>query len=288
LDTVTPDVLAAANARSRRLRELLHAPEILVMPGAYDVLSARLFESMGFPAIQGTSGGINAVYGLHDEELLGLERTAGIYREIAAAVSVPVNADGEKGYGGPEQIPETVRQYVSAGLAGMNLEDSDYHARGTPMRLVSLDAAVAKIKAVMDTKRALGSEFFLNARVDVFGTVSDHREGMAEAIERGNAYAEAGADCIFILRPGDRSVIETLVREIKAPLSVLAGLDTPPIPELADIGVARVSYGASFSRVAITAVARLANELLTSGDPRSILSDAMPRDQYLKLLRDHL
>ena len=288
MNTVTPDVLAVANASSRRLRELLHAPDILVMPGAYDVLSARLFESMGFPAVQGTSGGINAVYGLHDEELLGLERTASIYHEIAAAVSVPVNADGEKGYGGPEQIPETVRQYVSAGLAGMNLEDSDYHTRGTPMRLVPQDAAVAKIKAVMDTKRELGSEFFLNARVDVFGAVSDHREGMAVAIERGNAYAEAGADCIFILRPGDRSVIETLVREIKAPLSVLAGPDTPPIPELADIGVARVSYGASFSRVAITAVARLANELLTGGDPRSILSDAMPRDQYLKLLRDHL
>ena len=288
LDTIAPDVLAAANAHSRKLRELLRAPEILVMPGAYDVLSARLFESLGFTAIQGTSGGINAVYGLLDEELLGLERTAGIYREIAAAVSVPVNADGEKGYGGPEQIPETIRQYVSAGLAGMNLEDSDYHPHGTPMRLVPLDLAVAKITAVMDTKRELGSEFFLNARVDVFGTVSSHSEGMAEAIERGNAYAEAGADCIFIFRPGDRSVIETLVREITAPVSVLAGPDTPPIPELADIGVARVSYGASFSRVAITAVARLAAELLGNGDPRAILNDAMPRDQYLKLLRDHL
>jgi 2-methylisocitrate lyase-like PEP mutase family enzyme len=288
LTTVSPEVLAAANAHSRRLRELLNAPEILVMPGAYDVLSARLFESMGFPAIQGTSGGINAVYGLQDEELLGLERTADIYREITAAVSVPVNADGEKGYGGPEQIPDTVRQYVSAGLAGMNLEDSDYHPRGTPMRLIPLDIALAKIKAVMDTKRELGSEFFLNARVDEFGTVSSHQEGMAEAIKRGNAYAEAGADCIFFLRPGDRSVIETLVREIEAPVSVLAGPDTPPIRELADIGVGRVSYGASFSRVAITAVARLADELLTGGDPRAILNDAMPRDRYLKLLRDHL
>ncbi|HEX3245633.1 MAG TPA: isocitrate lyase/phosphoenolpyruvate mutase family protein [Chloroflexota bacterium] len=288
MTTVSPEVLAAANAHSRRLRELLNAPEILVMPGAYDVLSARLFESMGFPAIQGTSGGINAVYGLQDEELLGLERTADIYREITAAVSVPVNADGEKGYGGPEQIPDTVRQYVSAGLAGMNLEDSDYHPRGTPMRLIPLDIALAKIKAVMDTKRELGSEFFLNARVDEFGTVSSHQEGMAEAIKRGNAYAEAGADCIFFLRPGDRSVIETLVREIKAPVSVLAGPDTPPIRELADIGVGRVSYGASFSRVAITAVARLADELLTGGDPRAILNDAMPRDRYLKLLRDHL
>jgi 2-methylisocitrate lyase-like PEP mutase family enzyme len=256
------------------------------MPGAYDVLSARLFESMGFSAIQGTSGGINAVYGLHDEELLGLERTVEIYREIAGAVAVPVNADGEKGYGGPDQIPETVLRYVSAGLAGMNLEDSDYHPRGTPMRLVTLDHQVAKIRAVMDTKRAHGSEFFLNARVDVFGTVGDHRDGVAEAVTRGNAYAEAGADCIFILRPGERSIIETLVKEIKAPLSVLAGPDTAPIPELADIGVARVSYGASFSRVAISAAKRLADELLASGDPRALLHEAMPREEYLRLLRD--
>src|SRR5690349_2174875 len=81
------EVVAAANARSRRLRELLLAPEILIMPGAYDVLSARLFEAMGFPAIQGTSGGIAAVHGLYDEELLGRDGVVAIYRELAAAVS---------------------------------------------------------------------------------------------------------------------------------------------------------------------------------------------------------
>src|SRR5438105_3144350 len=96
--TLSAEVVAAANAQSRRLRELLHAPRILVMPGAYDVLSARLFESLGFPAIQGTSGGIAAIHGLYDEELLGRETTAAIYREMVAAVKVPLTADGEKGY----------------------------------------------------------------------------------------------------------------------------------------------------------------------------------------------
>jgi 2-methylisocitrate lyase-like PEP mutase family enzyme len=118
---ISAEVVAAANARSRRLRELLLAPQILIMPGAYDVLSARLFEAMGFPAIQGSSGGIAATHGLHDEELLGRDGTVAIYRELAAAVAVPVNADGEKGYGGPDEIPETVRQLVAAGVAGMNL-----------------------------------------------------------------------------------------------------------------------------------------------------------------------
>jgi len=285
MDAVPADVVSLANVSSRRLRELLHAPKILVMPGAYDVLSARLFESMGLPAIQGTSGGIAAVHGLYDEELLGRERTAEVYRAMVAAVAVPVNADGEKGYGGPDEIEETVRRFVGVGLAGMNLEDSDYHAHGAPMTLAPLDVQLAKIRAFMDAKRELRSEFFLNARVDVFGTVPDHRAGMDEVIRRGNSYAEAGADCIFIFRPGDASTIGTLVREIHAPLSVLATDDTPSVPELEDLGVARVSYGAAFSRHAISAVKELADVLLETGDPRPVLKSDMPRPELQSLLR---
>lgn len=281
----SPAAVAAANAQSRRLRELVRAPGILVMPGAYDVLTARLFEAMGFPAIQGTSGGIAAVHGLHDEELLGRERTVAIYREMAAAVAVPVNADAEKGYGGPEAMAETVRQFVAAGVAGMNLEDSDYHSPGAPMTLVPLEVQLAKIRAVMAAKRELGSEFFLNARVDVFGTVPTHRDGLDEAIRRGNLYAEAGADCIFYFRPGNAETIGTLVKEVHAPVSVLAGEDTPSVPELEALGVARVSYGAAFTRVAIAAVKRLAAELQTSGQPGPLLREAMPRAEFLSLLR---
>ena len=147
LEPLPAEVVSAANDQSQRLRELLRAPTILVMPGAYDVLSARLFESLGFSAIQGTSGGIAAVQGLYDEELLGRARTAEVYRAMVAAVAVPVNADGEKGYGGVDAMGETVRQFVGVGLAGMNLEDSDYHPHGWPMTLVPLDLQLAKIRA---------------------------------------------------------------------------------------------------------------------------------------------
>jgi 2-methylisocitrate lyase-like PEP mutase family enzyme len=281
---VAADVIARSNAKSRRLRKLVHDPKILVMPGAYDVLSARLFESLGFPAIQGTSGGIAAGYGLYDEELLGRERTAAIYREMAAAVSVPVNADGEKGYGGPEAMADTVRAFAAAGAAGMNLEDSDRHSQGTPMRLVPLSRQIEKIRAIMDAKRQLGSEFFLNARVDVFGTVETHGQGMDETIRRGNAYAEAGADCIFIFRPGDHECIRTLVREIHAPLSILAGESSPSVPELQELGVARVSYGSAFARFAITATRQMAEALLREGDMASLMRGSMPRGDFLGLL----
>jgi 2-methylisocitrate lyase-like PEP mutase family enzyme len=283
---IPPEVIATANAKSRRLRELLHSPKILVMPGAYDVLSARLFESMGFPAIQGTSGGIAAIFGLPDEERLGRERTAEVYRQLVAVVDVPVNADGEKGYGGPEGVAETVRQFVAVGLAGMNLEDSAHHGPGEPARLLPLEEHLAKLQAFQEAKRQLGSEFFLNARVDAFATFPSHKEGLDEVIRRGNAYAEAGADCIFIFRPGPAEIIRTIVKEVNAPVSVLAQPDTPSIPELEELGVARVSYGAAFTRAAITAVQQLAQTLLTTGEPASLLHQAMPRDQFLALLRE--
>ena len=284
MPVTSAEAVAAANAKSQRLRELIRAPEILVMPGAHDVLSARLFEAMGFSAIQGTSGRIAASHGLYDEELLGLEANAAIYREIASAVKVPVNADGEKGFGGPAEVRQTVRHLVAAGVAGMNLEDSDYHPHGTRPRMLPLEAQLAKIQAVMDAKQELGSEFFLNARVDVFAT-RDHRDGMDEAIRRGNAYAEAGADCIFILRPGGAETIRTLVREIHAAVSVFGSEETPPVPELQDLGVARASYGSAFTRYSITAVKLLAETLLQTGDPAPLLNESMPRDEWLSLLR---
>jgi 2-methylisocitrate lyase-like PEP mutase family enzyme len=110
---------------------------------------------------------------------------------------------------------------------------------------------------------------------------------MNEAIRRGNTYAEAGADCIFIFRPGNAATIGTLAREIQAPLSVLAMDDTPPIPELESLGVKRVSYGTAWTRYALTAVKRLAEELLGGGNPGPLLRESMPRAEFLALLRDH-
>src|SRR5262249_58627574 len=106
MEQVSADIVAAASAKSRRLRELVRAPEILVMPGAYDVLSARLFEQMGFAAIQGTSGGIAAALGYPDGEVMSRDAFLDITGDIAAAISLPVNADAQRGYG---DIPATGR-----------------------------------------------------------------------------------------------------------------------------------------------------------------------------------
>jgi len=263
METISAAVIAAANEKSRKLRDLVRAPEILIMPGAYDVLSALLFEQMGFKAIQGTSGGIAAAVGYIDGEAMSRDQFIELSGNFAAAVSVPFNADGERGYGDEHGVRDTVRALVARGVAGMNLEDGAAKGKGG---LVELPEQLRKIKAVMETKRELGSEFFLNARVDSFHAMPDDpKRALHEAIHRGNAYAEAGGDCIFYLFLHSAETIGTVAKEVQAPISILAGPQSPSVKELQDLGVARVSYGSGFTKAAITATKRLAQEILEKG-----------------------
>ena len=281
MEPIPTGVIKAASEKSRRLRELVLAPEILVMPGAYDVLSALLFEQLGFKAIQGTSGGIAASLGYADGEVMSREQFIEISGSFAAAVSVPFNADGERGYGNEEGVRETVRALVARGVAGMNLEDGAAKGHGG---LVEVSEQLRKIKAVIDTKRELDSEFFLNARVDAFHVFTDDpKKALDEAIGRGNAYAEAGADCIFYLFLHDAGTIGRIAKEVKAPISILAGAQSPSVRELQDLGVARVSYGSSFLKAAIGAVRRLALELQGNGTVTA-LKDALQTPEIAALV----
>jgi 2-methylisocitrate lyase-like PEP mutase family enzyme len=278
-----PTVVAAANGKSRRLRELIAAPEILVMPGAWDPLSAILFEHLGFEAVQGGSAAIAAMLGHPDGEVISREQTVEATGALVAAVSVPVNADGERGYGGPEETAVTVRAFVEAGAAGMNLEDSLPSDSGRG--LASIEQHLEKIAAVMEAKRALASEFFLNARVDVFAIMRDDpKAAIAEAIRRGNAYAEAGGDCIFYLAVTDREAIGTLVKEVAAPVSVFGLADTPSVAELQELGVARVSYGSAFHRAALAGLKRFAERIREPGG-HALMRDVMSGRELQEMLR---
>jgi len=284
MDPIKLATVAAANTKSRRLRELVRAPEILVMPGAYDVLSALLFEQMGFKAIQGTSGGIAAALGYADGEVMSRDLFIETTGNFAAAVNVPVNADGERGYGDENEIKETVRRLLAVGAAGMNLEDAAGAKPGGARGLVELSEQLRKIKAVMETKRALGSEFFLNARVDAFHvTTDDPKKALDEAIQRGNAYAEAGGDCIFYLFVHSADIIGRLAKEVKAPISILAGPQAPSVSELQDLGVARVSYGSAFLKGAIGGTRKLAQEILEKGTITA-LKEAMQTPEIVALI----
>ena len=281
MEPIPPATLASANDKSRKLRALVRAPEILVMPGAYDVLSALLFEQLGFKAIQGTSGGIAAALGYPDGEVMSRDIFLDVTGKFAASVSVPVNADGERGYGDEEGVKQTVRELVARGVAGMNLEDGAAKGKGG---LVELPQQLSKINAVMETKRELGSEFFLNARVDAFHVIlQDPKKALDEAIRRGNAYAEAGGDCIFYLNLHKPETIRQVAKEVKAPVSILAGPQSPSVKELQDMGVARVSYGSGFLKAAISGTKRLAQEILDRGTV-NLLKEGMQTPEIAALV----
>ena len=285
MEAIASDVLAAANVQSRVLRDLVLRPETLVMPGAYDGLSACLFESMGFRAIQCASGGIAAGLGYLDGEVVTLAQTLRVSQTIAEAVTVPVNGDGERGYGDAHDVGETVRGYIMAGCAGMNIEDSGPHLPGELTMLVPVSEQLEKLEAIMATKRELGSEFFVNARPDSFLAFRDNLDAaLEEGISRGNMYAAAGADCIFFLGVTSAETIGLLVREIPAPVSILAGPQAPPLSVLQDLGLARVSYGTAFARAAGGAMRRLAEEIRHSGTVTR-LSDAMAGPEMARFLR---
>ena len=281
MEKVQAAILIVANEKSRRLRELVRAPQILIMPGAYDVLSALLFEQMGFKAIQGTSGGIAASLGHPDGQVMSRDQFIELSGNFAAAVSVPFNADGERGYGDEARVKDTVRALVARGVAGMNLEDGAAKGRGG---LVELAEQLRKIAAVMETKRELGSEFFLNARVDAFHVITDDpKKALYEAIHRGNAYAEAGGDCIFYLGLHSSQTIGQVAKEVKAPISILAGPQSPSVSELQDLGVARVSYGSGFMKAAITGAKRLAQEIFDKGTC-NLLKDGVQTPEIVALV----
>lgn len=224
------------------LKSMILDRKILVVPGVYDALSAVIAESCGFKAVQISGYGISASFiGMTDYSFTSLSDVALITRNIAAAVSIPVMTDADTGYGNAVNVWWTTKKLEEAGAAGMNLEDQVLPKRCGHMAgksIIPLEDMVSKIRAAVDARK--DKDFVINARTDAI-TVT----GLDDAIRRGNAYAEAGADMIFLESPRAVEDIKRAVKEIKAPISInmLEGGLTPRLTfkELEDLGVARVS-----------------------------------------------
>ena len=216
---------------------------MLVLPNAWDVASARAFAALpGCRAIATSSAAVARSLGWEDGERTPSAEMLFVVQRIAEAVDLPVTADLEAGYGDP---PGTAAAALRAGAVGMNLEDSHADAR-----LMPLEEQVAVIRAV----REAAPEIVLNARVDTF-LLGD--TDVAHAIERGNAYLAAGADCIYpITAPAE--TIGALTKGINGPVNILFSPESPGLDELEQLGVARVTFGAGLAAVALTAATRVA------------------------------
>ncbi len=265
-----------------QFRQLHHGPGALILPNAWDVASARIFEDAGFPAIATTSAGIAFSLGYPDGQRIPRQEMLARIARIARAVSVPVTADVESGYGStPEDAAQTTRELIGAGVAGMNLED----ATGlTDQPLSSLELAVDKIKTCREAAAHMGAQFVINARTDVYLLpAGDPDADYSEAVRRLLAFRDAGADCVFAPGLNDAETIARLAKAVECPLNILAGIGAPSIPELEKLGVARVSVGSGPMRATLGLLRKLAEELKTSGTYNS-MEGAVPYADVNKLL----
>lgn len=250
--------------QAHTFRQMHRGPKALLLPNVWDVASARIIEEAGFGAIATTSAGIAFSLGYPDGQKISPEEMLARIGRIARAVKVPVTADVEAGYGGrPEDAARTAREVIEAGAVGLNLEDST----SDPQRpLVDLALQLEKIRAVREAALNAGVLLVLNARTDIYlDQVGAPETRYAETIKRVIAYRDAGADCLFV--PGVREVdtISKLVRDAQAPVNILAGPGSPSIPELEQLGVARVSLGSGPMRATLGLLRRMAEELHSSG-----------------------
>ncbi|HZU67035.1 MAG TPA: isocitrate lyase/PEP mutase family protein [Ktedonobacteraceae bacterium] len=260
-----------------RLRELLAGPDLLVVPGAYDGLSARLIVQAGFPIVYMTGFGTAAsVLGQPDVGLLTMTEMVQRAAALAAiAGDVPLIADADTGYGNPINVRRTIREYERAGVAGLHIEDQVWpkkcgHMEGK--QVIPMEEMVQKVRAAVDARQ--DPDFVIIARTDANAVT-----GFEDALRRGRAYREAGADVIFIEAP--RSITELrAIKEAFPDVPLLfnwaeSGKTPPlPLPEIRALGYKLVIFPVSLLFAATYAMSELL-EVLKRGEVPTVMSDRM-------------
>ncbi|MDR3033418.1 MAG: isocitrate lyase/phosphoenolpyruvate mutase family protein [Kitasatospora sp.] len=242
----------------------LHDNGTLVLPNAWDAASAAVIAQAGAAAIATTSGGVAWSAGRPDGQALTREEMAELVSRIVRVVDVPVTADIEGGYGpSPDDVAATVRAVIDAGVVGVNLEDS--RAPGGP--LFEVPDQAERVRAARDAAAAAGlPELWVNIRTDVYLFGIGQPEGrLADVLSRAGAYADAGADSLFVPGLVDLDVLAMLVKESPLPINVMVWPGAPTVAELEAVGVRRISVGTAIAQAAYGVAQRAATELLTKG-----------------------
>jgi len=249
---------------AERFRELHRGPALLLLPNAWDALSARIFGAAGFAAVATTSGGVSWALGFADGEAAPWSEVVAATARIVRAVAVPVTADIEAGFGDtPQAVGNSVAEIIAAGAVGINLEDG--MTRG-PAPIRSVADAARRIEAAREAARAAGVPIVINARTDLYlRNLGDPVTRFDETVERGRAYLAAGADCVYPIGLRDSDTISRLVKTLAAPVNVNVRAGSPSVAELEALGVARASTASQIALMAATTMRQIAEELKTTG-----------------------
>lgn len=271
--------------KTTTLKRLILGPEILVMPGAHDALSARIIEQVGFKAVSlGGAGCSICSLGRPDVSLLTLTEMVSQARRVADAVDIPVFADGDTGHGNVTNVIRTTREFEKAGVAGFFIEDQVFpkrcgHTEGK--QVISVEEMIPKIKAAVDTR--VDEDLVIMARTDALAVY-----GIEEAIERANRYREAGADLVFVEAPTSVEEMARINREVDAPtMAIQIEQGRTPIfttKELEQIGYSTVVHPGTGFFAAAFAIRAVMEELYQEGTTRSYVDKMILFDEINRLV----
>lgn len=273
---VMPLSLGIHEGKSQTLRALLKSKKLLIAPGVFDCLTARLAEKAGAQALYMTGSGVSITrLGAPDVALLSFAEILDQSKRISDVTSLPLIADADTGYGGPLNIMRTVREMERAGVSAIQIEDQDWPKRcghEPGRRIVSIQEMVGRIRAAVDTRR--DEQTVIVARTDARST-----EGIQAAIDRANHYAEAGADVAFVESPESIDEMRLLNQSLSTPTlaNQVEGGKTPMLPasELEALGYGLAIYPNSITRVFASIGNTLYSELLKTGSTQSMANQML-------------
>ena len=251
----------AQQEKAKRFYDLHHSGKLLILPNVWDCLGANLLESLHYPAIATASASVAFTNGFDDGQRISFDAVLAILKKITSSVTVPVSADIESGFAyNDEQLKQNIKQLLATGIVGINIEDTDKESNS----IVPIEVQCEKIKLIKKVSEEMGVSLFINARADVYlrGKDFDTPESkFEEALKRGRAYKAAGADCFYPIAMTRQEDIKRMVEQLQMPVNVITIPGIPELNVLNEIGVARVSLGPSFLKIAIKAMKNLALKL---------------------------
>jgi 2-methylisocitrate lyase-like PEP mutase family enzyme len=255
---------AEQSQQAELFRDKHRRQRLLLLPNAWDAMSARVFVAAGFDAIATTSGGVAWSLGYADGEQAPWNEVVAATARIVRVSRVPVTADIEAGYGEtPDAVMRSVSEIIEAGAVGINLEDGTI---GGSVPIRSRSDAVDRIRAAREAAKAAAVPIVINARTDLYlRNIGDEVSRFEETVERGRAYLAAGADCFYPITLRDPATIGRLVKALGAPVNINVRAGLPSVAELEALGVARASTASQVALMAMSMTRQIADELRATG-----------------------
>lgn len=266
---------------ARQFRSLHSLGNFFIIPNAWDVPSARMFEEVGFSSVATSSAGLSISLGYQDGESIPRKEFMASVRRIAKVLSIPLSVDLVSGFGkNTEQVAASVAEVIEAGAVGINIEDFDHEKN----ELFNPEKQGEKISAIKNQAETMGIPIVINSRTDAVSSGKEDMESNLEcAITRSEIYIEAGADCVYPMGVKDYDSIAHFIKSVRFPINIMADKELPEIKILKQLGVTRLSFGPAASYAAMGLLWRIGKDILENDSLDTLFEGSIDFDMLNSL-----